>query len=157
VGWKTSTFFIQRLQTFFFIFVTFFITFLTFFIFFSGTFILHLWFPIHRLFVTLGSRQVGLASPMWLKVTSDFVGPVMTAGLCAQRLQTRRTWRWTMMMISCHLGAGDRIQTKHCMVCNRFVSGNAVYQRQPISNSLPDSENRLMGMFNSNPAIVFPS
>ena len=34
---KTSTFFIQRLQTFFFIFITFF-TFLTFFFIFSGTF-----------------------------------------------------------------------------------------------------------------------
>ena len=35
VGWETSTFFIQRLQTFFFVFVTFFFSLLTFF---SGTY-----------------------------------------------------------------------------------------------------------------------
>jgi len=42
VGWKTSTFFIQRLQTFF-TFVTFFLRFLTFLIFFLERF-LHLCF-----------------------------------------------------------------------------------------------------------------
>ena len=40
---KHQRFFIQRLQTFFFIFLSRFLRFLTFFIFFSGTF-LHLWF-----------------------------------------------------------------------------------------------------------------
>ena len=39
VGWKTSTFFIQRLQTFFF--VTFFLRFLTFFIFFWNVFYIY--------------------------------------------------------------------------------------------------------------------
>ena len=55
VGWKTSTFFIQRLQTFFFIFLSRFFTFLTFFLnFFWNVFLTsmklhkHVWSPIEQ-------------------------------------------------------------------------------------------------------------
>ena len=78
MGWKTSTFFIQRLQTFF-ILVTFFYVFLTFFIFFWNVFYIY------------GRYVVVLVARFTLMVQRQLRGPILSLAFVQQDVINLRT------------------------------------------------------------------